>query len=129
MHGLARDLGMGPAKGLEGRGASPRLGSQAIALAKLLSNVSRPIATLRAGLRRSRDVFHRTATRTASGVVRSPPPEDEVPSVLAGVQDEHGVVRFRVGVNVDDRPRAWQGAGRFQKQLGGTGHISSGAGG
>ncbi len=44
MHGLARDLGMGPAKGLEGTGASPRLGSQAIALAKLLSNVSRSIA-------------------------------------------------------------------------------------
>ena len=33
MRGLARDLGMGPAMGLEGTGASPRLGSQAIALA------------------------------------------------------------------------------------------------
>ena len=32
MRGFARDLGMGPAMGLEGTGASPRLGSQAIAL-------------------------------------------------------------------------------------------------
>ena len=36
MRGFARDLGMAPAMGLDGTGASPRVGSQAIVLAKLL---------------------------------------------------------------------------------------------
>ena len=45
MRGLARDLGMGPAMGLDGAGASPRLGSQA--MAKLLSSVSKPAASAR----------------------------------------------------------------------------------
>ena len=45
MRGLARDLGMGPAMGLEGTGASPWVGSQATALGKLLSHDSRPSAS------------------------------------------------------------------------------------
>ena len=45
MRGLARDLGTGPAMGLDGTGASPRLGSQAIALAKESSSVSKPAAS------------------------------------------------------------------------------------
>ena len=42
---MARDLGMGPARGLDGKGASPRLGSQAIAPAKQLSSVAGPTAS------------------------------------------------------------------------------------
>ena len=45
MRGFARDLGMAPAKGLDGTGASPTVGSQAMAMAKSLSPVSRPIAS------------------------------------------------------------------------------------
>ena len=45
MRGLARDLGMGAAMGLDGTGASPRLGSQATA--KQLSSVSKPAASAR----------------------------------------------------------------------------------
>ena len=47
MRGLARDLGMGPAMGLEGIGVSPVVGSQATALVKGLSSVFSPTASAR----------------------------------------------------------------------------------
>ena len=54
-------------------------------------------------------------------------PENEVSFVSGGVQDEHGVVRCRMRMTLDDRARVWQGAGGFQKRLAWNGRISSGA--
>ena len=55
-------------------------------------------------------------------------PEDHVSLELGGVKDEHGVVRCCVGASVDDGARLWQGARRFQEQVGLIGRISNGGG-
>ena len=56
-------------------------------------------------------------------------PQDEVTFNSGGVQDEHGVVRCFVKASVAYGAGPWQGLIGFQKQLGWTGRISSGAGG
>ena len=103
--------------GLDGTGASPRLGSQATALAKLLVarfEADRFGQDLRLG---AVGVF---PGRLPVGLRQAWPgvlaPEDKVSLYLGGMQDEHGIVQCCVRVSVCYGAGVWQEPGGCQEQ-------------